>query len=94
MHHSKKIKRTWYPVKYVGLTVWSECRLTHLRVAGSFPGHENLESHWGTIRPLQDCVSLIVPGRPSTQGHFFQKSLASLSYGQIAPYFDMLRKIG
>ena len=35
-----------------------------------------------------------VPGWPLIRGIFFQNSLASKNYGQIAQYFDMLRKIG
>ena len=35
-----------------------------------------------------------VPGRPLIRGHFFQNSLASTIYSQIAQYSDMLRKIG
>ena len=30
-----------------------------------------------------------VPGRPLIRGHFFQNSPASISYRQIAQYFDM-----
>ena len=35
-----------------------------------------------------------IPGRPLIRGHFFQNSLASTMYSQIAQFSDMLRKIG
>ena len=35
-----------------------------------------------------------LPGRPLIRGHFLQNSISSINHGQIAQYFDMLRKIG
>ena len=40
-----RISRTCTPstaMKQVGLAEWSKCRLSHLGVAGSIPGHEDL----------------------------------------------------
>ena len=35
-----------------------------------------------------------IPGWAAIWGHFFQNSLASVEYGQIVQYVDILRKIG
>ena len=38
--------------KQVGVAAWLECWLSPLGVAGSSPGRDNCESHWGNKRPL------------------------------------------
>ena len=46
------------------------------------------------LKWTQNLKEVCLPGRPLIRGHFFQNSLASINYGQIAQYLDMLRKIG
>ena len=46
------------------------------------------------IKRGEKAENCYIPGRPLIRGHFFQNSLASTIYIQIAQYSDMLRKIG
>ena len=40
-------------LKGIGLTAWSECRLSHLGVAGLSPGHDNMR------KPLEEYAAVV-----------------------------------